>query len=88
MGEGCLILALRLRLLLDISAAALLLEADLRFVRFGSHRRGALSRAISRFILRQCLLGIGGYLQFDAPPLRFLGRTEIFAKRRGAAPGL
>ena len=38
-GEGGLMLALRLRSLLDISAASLLLGADLRFVRFCSHRR-------------------------------------------------
>ena len=56
-GEGGLMLALRLRSLLDISAASLLLGADLRFVRFCCHQRAKLHDC--KVYLRQCLLGIG-----------------------------
>ena len=44
--------------------------ANLRFVQFGSHRRAFDMHS------RQCLLDFGGCLQFDTPPLRFLGKTE------------
>ena len=54
--EGFLILARRLRSLLDISANSLLLGADLGFVRFGCHRRAKLREC--KVYLRQCLLGI------------------------------
>ena len=51
-GEGGLMLARRLRSLLDISAASLLLGVDLRFVRFDCHRH-AKPRDF-KVHLRQC----------------------------------
>ena len=44
---------------------------NLPFLRLGSHRRAFDVH------LRQCLLGIGGYHEFDAPRRRFLGWTEL-----------
>ena len=75
--EGFLILARSLRSLLDISANSLLLGADLGFVRLACHLRAKLREC--KVYLRQCLLGIIGYLQFDARPRRCLGRTKLFA---------
>ena len=56
--EGGLILARRLRSLLYISDASLLLGADLKFVRFGCHRRAKLRDC--KLHSRRRLLGIGG----------------------------
>ena len=51
--------------------------ANLRFVRFGCHLR--LATSLLNVHLRQYLLGVGEYLQFDLPRWRLLGRTELSA---------